>query len=83
MAHWPSSMILASGVSDPGFNFRVGPQFTLRFGPHLYLTARSWLFLVIWIVSATITGYDWFSMTKLLSFDGNQHCDYNRSLVLQ
>jgi len=61
----------------------MGPQFILRFGPHLYLTARSWLFLVIWIVSATITGSDWFSMTKSFSFDGNHHCGYHRSLVLQ
>ena len=25
-AHWSSSMILASGVSDPGFNSRMGPN---------------------------------------------------------
>ena len=26
MAHWSSSMILALGVSDPGFNSRMGPE---------------------------------------------------------
>ena len=28
-AHWSSSMILASGVSDPGFNSRMGPFHTV------------------------------------------------------
>ncbi len=29
MAHWSSSMILASGVSDPGFNSRMGPNYLI------------------------------------------------------